>query len=568
MRTSGFSSKCYWWCLAVFFLFGSATTLQASWLTIHNDFEMYDSDGNAIQTRSGCLRKFGDTYYWYGSESDTGHKFTDQTCYSSTDLLHWTNKGIVIKAPGTNRVDVIYNDSTKQYVMYLKTGTGSGCDLGIATSSTPDGQFVLKGNNKVFGYQIGDMSVYQDDDGKAYFLYVWDSIPGANSGDKSQHALALLSPDYLSLSKRLWLWDAGWREAPMMMKHKGIYYYLTSLTMWVQSTTTQYYTAPGVSGPWTTKLVPMITPGNTKNNSWDTQCDFVFPFKGPKDTVYMYCGDRWEKPDPMRVGDYVWLPITFSPRDSVVVNYYQDWEVNPDLGLWRPIDSKRNLALHKTATASSTSGANTANNVTDSSTWQNYANTKWTSAASDPQWISVDLGSSKPINRVILKWDSSYAKSFQIQVSTDASSWKDVFSTTHAGLRSVTDETFPTTTARYVRMYGTQRGNDSNGYSLFDFMVLNDSVTTETKFKPSVSSVHSRAMLTFKNNTICYNISSDNCVKLDIVDGRGKLVAVLVDRFEYAGNHEVVMSRKLSSGMYMIRLSVGAKRISAMKVRL
>jgi len=33
--------------------------------------------------------------------------------------------------------------------------------------------------------------------------------------------------------------------------------------------------------------------------------------------------------------------------------------------------------------------------------------------------------------------------------------------------------TFPTTSARYVRMYGMQRGT-ANGYSLFDFLVLKD----------------------------------------------------------------------------------------------
>ena len=552
--------------LSMSILIGAASTLQAKWLTIHNDFYQYDQDGNKIQTRSGCLNKFNDRYYWYGSSMAGG--FTDQTCYTSTDLLHWTYKGVVIKAPGTNRMDVLYNDSTKQYVMYLKTGGGSGCDLGIATCSTPDGQFALKGNYKVFGYQIGDPSVYKDDDGKAYFLFVWDSVPGANSGDKSEHAIALLSPDYLSLSQKLHVWHAGWREAPMMMRRHGIYYYLTSYTMWTQSTATQYYTAPSPSGPWTTRLVPMITPGNTANTSWDTQCDFVFTFKGPKDTVYMYCGDRWERPDPLRLGDYVWLPITFSPRDSVVVNYYQDWEVDPDAGIWRPFDYKRNLALHKTATASSTSGSNVANNVTDSTTWRNYTSTRWTSATSDPQWIQVDLGSAMSVNRVILKWDSAYAKAFKIQVSTDASAWTDVFSTAACGMRAVTDETFPAAAARYVRMYGTQRGNTAKGYSLFDFLVLNDSLTTETTFKAGKEPISSKALLTCQNNTIRYSVTSSNFVKLDVVDSRGKLVAVLVDGFKNAGDYKAALPGQLGSGMYIIRLTTGAKRAAVMKVRL
>lgn len=559
-------ANCFRWCLVAGILVGAAIQSPAKWLTIHNDFYQYDQTGNLIQTRSGCLRKFNDTYYWYGS--NRANSWRDQTCYTSTDLLHWTYKGIALTAPGTNRMDVIYNDSTKQYVMFLKTQVGTNCDMGIATSSTPEGPFTLKGNNKVFGYQVGDPSVWADNDGKPYYLFVWDSIPGANSGDKSEHAIASISPDYLSLSKKLWVWHEGNREAPMMLKRHGIYYYFTSLTLWTQSTATQYYTATSLAGPWTTKRVPMMTPGNTANNSWDTQCDFIFNFNGPKDTVYMYCGDRWERPDPLRLGDYVWLPMTFSSRDSAIVNYYQDWEIDPDAGTWRPFDYKRNLALHKTTAASSTSGTDVANNATDSTTWRNYTSTRWTSAANDPQWIRVDLGSPMSINRVIIKWDSSNAKAFKIQVSDDAATWTDVFSTAVCGMRSVTDETFPTTTARYVRMYGTQRGNTVKGYSLFEFMVLNDSATTATMFGPGKSHISSEAFLTCRNNKVHYSIPSGNSVKLDVMDSRGKLVAVLADGFKLAGGHEAVLPGALGRGVYIIRLTVGAKKVAAMQVRL
>jgi hypothetical protein len=371
----------------------------------------------------------------------------------------------------------------------------------------------------------------------------------------------------LSLEANLQVWHRGSREANMMMKHNGIYYYLTSLTDWTKSSATKYYTAPAPSGPWTDELIPMITPGNTADNSWDTQCDFVFAFKGAKDTVLMFCGDRWEKPDPARIGDYAWLPITFTPKDSVLVNYYQDWEVDPDAGIWRPLERSRDLALHKTATASSVSGSNEANNVTDSSTWQDYNKTKWVSASSDPQWIMIDLGSAMEINRVILKWDSAYAKSFKIQVATDTASWKDVFSTTKAGLRCITDETFPATTARYVRMNGTQRGNTSKGYGLFEFMVLNDNASTATMFKATTSSIASEAIVTCKNNMIHYRVPSNNAVKLDLVDCRGRLVAVLVDGFKQAGDHEAVMPAALSGGMYIVRLTAGAKKLAAVKIK-
>jgi len=550
--------------LAVGLVLGTQSPAQAKWLTFHNDFFMYDLDGNKINTRSGAMRKFGDTYYWYGS----ANRFADQTCYSSKDMLHWTYRGVALKAPGTNRVDVVYNESTRKYVMFLKTGPTDGADLGVATSDTPEGPFTLIGTEPVFGYHIGDMSVYQDDDGQAYLAYVWDSIPGANSGGISQHALARLSPDYLTVEKRLWLWNRGSREANMVMKRNGLYYYLTSLTLWTESTPTQYYTARDIEGPWTNQLVPMMVPGNTANNSWDTQCDFVFPFKGPKDTVQMYVGDRWEKPDPARLGDYVFLPLSFTAKDSVVANYYQDWEVEPDLGLWRPIEDARNLALGKSATASSSIGNAAPANVTAAKTWRNYLNTKWTSSAADNEWIQVDLGSAREINRVILKWDSSYAKAFKIQTSVDAAVWSDVFSTTAGGARSVTDETFAATEARYVRMQGVTRGT-AQGYSLYQFMVLKDSLPAVTSSPAAKSPPEPVSLLKFRNNLVEYTVPADQSVKLELWDSRGRLMSTLDAGYRPAGLHRMSLPNvPLGSGNYILKLSLGAKQAARLGIKL
>jgi hypothetical protein len=365
-----------------------------------------------------------------------------------------------------------------------------------------------------------------------------------------------MTEDYIGLEKSIQKWNNGDREAQLIMKNHGKYYYMTSLMAGIDPSATKYWTAPAITGPWTTNLVSMITPNDPGNKSWDTQCDFVYPFKGTEDTLQMYCGDRWKRLSTARNGDYVWLPITFNSKNEVVVDYYQDWELDPDRGVWRTIDSKRNLALNKTATASSTSGSNSPNNVTSASTWQNYENTKWVSASSDPQSITIDLGSEMDVNRVILKWGDDYAKSFKIQVSTDNSAWTDVFSTTSGGARSVTDETFATTSARYVRMNGTQHGG--SGYSLFDFMVLNDSVPpTSTGQLQESPSVKTGLSMTCINNSIRYRLAFDGDVKLEVLDLRGRHVALLVDGFKHAGDHEVALSGTLASNARIIRLSTG-----------
>jgi hypothetical protein len=441
---------------------GAATT---GWVTIHNDFFWYDDTGAAIETRAGCLRKFGDTYYWYGLFAWQDPKaWNDQTCYASTDLVHWTNKGIALHVvAGANRMDVLYNDTTKKYVMFLKYG-GDAASLGFATSSTPEGPYTLLSETQVGGANIGDMSMYEDDDGKAYLAYVWDQ-----TGPNRQHGIYRMSADYLSLDTQMYLWNEASREAPHIFKRNGTYYYGVSETNGVNPSPTRYYTATALAGPWSAATM-LSTPGSS--TTYETQVDFVFPFTGTQGTVYMFDGDRW-LPTGGSQGGYVWLPYQFGTALMPTMPYLQDWDLNVAAGTWRTFDSSRNLALGKTATASSQDTANVAANVTKATTYQNYTATRWESAASDPQWIMVDLGAATEIDRAILKWHTDYGKAFKIQVSTDATTWTDVYSTTIGATYSVTDVTFSKTTARYVRMYGTQRGT-TNGYSLFAFMVLDD----------------------------------------------------------------------------------------------
>ena len=452
----------------------------SGWQTIHNDFFQVDQNGNRIATRSGCMCQFGNEFWWYGG----GAPGYDQTCYVSTDLVHWTYKGVALRTQvDANRMDVLYNDSTKKYVMFLKYN-GNAAFLGIAAADKPEGPFTFKSQTLVDGAKIGDTSMFKDADGKAYLCYVWDQ-----AGPNRQHGIYLMSPDYLTLDKRIYLFDFPSREAPMIMKRNNLYYYLTSRTAGIRSTATNYYTAANLAGPWTRPKV-LSTPGS--DNSWDTQCDFVLPIHGSQGTTYVYCGDRWIHTEA-RQGDYPWLPFEFD-GDTPTVNYYQDWDINLTTGGWRKFDPARNLALNRTATASSAVAPNVAANVTAPTTYQNYVRTRWESAAGDPQWIMVDLGTSQEINRVILKWHWNAAKEFKIQTSTDGAAWSDVFSTTQGGAYTVTDEVFKTTTARYVRMYGTQRvppvglgrggatrgaptGTQPStpaGYSLFSFMVLKD----------------------------------------------------------------------------------------------
>lgn len=141
----------------------------------------------------------------------------------------------------------------------------------------------------------------------------------------------------------------------------------------------------------------------------------------------------------------------------------------PNMGYFSGFESAyavgANLALNKTVVASSTYSGYPVGNAVDGN-----ASTRWSSNFTNSEWIYVDLGSVQSINEVILKWDGAYAIAYQIQVSNDANNWSNVYSTTTGD--GVTDDiTFTATSARYVRMNGTQRANIYYGYSLWEFEV-------------------------------------------------------------------------------------------------
>jgi hypothetical protein len=142
-----------------------------------------------------------------------------------------------------------------------------------------------------------------------------------------------------------------------------------------------------------------------------------------------------------------------------------------------------NLASGRPATASSTYYGFPASNTTDGN-----LSSRWSSQFSSNEWIHVDLGTSSTIQRVVLTWEAAYARSYRIQVSSDAANWSDVYSTS-TGDGGTDDITLASAaTGRYVRMLGLQRAT-VYGYSLFEFGVYGAAVAgiTQSAAPPSAA---------------------------------------------------------------------------------
>ncbi|MEV6494043.1 discoidin domain-containing protein, partial [Actinoplanes sp. NPDC051633] len=95
--------------------------------------------------------------------------------------------------------------------------------------------------------------------------------------------------------------------------------------------------------------------------------------------------------------------------------------------------------------------------------------TRWSSLFSDPQWIQVDLGATYTVSRVRLLWEAAYGSAYQIQTSTNGSTWTTARAVT-GGNGGEDDNTALNAQARYVRINGTTRAT-AWGYSLFNLEV-------------------------------------------------------------------------------------------------
>ncbi len=128
--------------------------------------------------------------------------------------------------------------------------------------------------------------------------------------------------------------------------------------------------------------------------------------------------------------------------------------------------SNTNLALGKGARATSTE----FHGVEPYKAFDGHLNTRWSSRFSDPQFIYVDLGATYTFDQVVLRWETAYARRYGIYYWT-GSAWRNVYWTDNGNGGNDTI-TFSPVRARYVGMYGIQRGT-SWGYSLWEFEVYN-----------------------------------------------------------------------------------------------
>jgi len=305
-----------------------------------------DTDGKPINAHAGGVLFDGGRYYWYGQHMTAlpfGSKYPPSagnltevgvTCYSSSDLYDWHNEGVALAVSG-NPADDLYKGlrierpkvlrcpTTRKYAMwfhYVRSGKthAESYEAAVCVADRATGPFRLV---KVFRpngeSMVRDCTLFQDDDGKAYFFY-------ASESNRTMH-VTQLAEDYLDAGPR---WSriliGQTREAPAIFKHGGRYCLITSgCTGWGHNAAC-YALAETPLGPWKTMGNPCV--GNRAEKTFDSQGTFVLPVRGRPD-AFIFMSDRWNTAD---MGDsrILWLPIVLKPDGGIEIRWTNRWDLS------------------------------------------------------------------------------------------------------------------------------------------------------------------------------------------------------------------------------------------------
>jgi Glycosyl hydrolases family 43 len=304
-------------------------------------------------------------------------------CYSSDDLYNWHNEGIALRTlknddespitRGCNieRPKVIYNARTRTFVMWFHLelkDRGYGAALtGLATAKSPTGPFTFQRalrpnagcwpvdfpdadripltpeeqkalgkadfrNNLVAGMFLRrdfaggqmarDMTLFVDDDGKAYHVASAEENQTLNI-----HELDDTYTDFTGKFARVS--PGGHNEAPAIVKHDGRYYMLASGCTGWSPNAARVLVADSIWGPWTMDGNPcrgfnrLTRMGGRK--TFGGQSTYILPVQGQSDS-YIAMFDVW-RPDDLVTSGYIWLPVRFD-GDAMRIDWQESWDLS------------------------------------------------------------------------------------------------------------------------------------------------------------------------------------------------------------------------------------------------
>lgn len=276
--------------------------------------EWLDTSGAPIQAHGGSLLHHDGTFYWYGENKErtrpgSGIWHWGVRCYSSTDLYHWADLGLIVPPveddpssplhPSSmmDRPHIVHHRASGRFVCWIKVmepdGTQSTTVLSAPSLTGP--YEIVRAGARDLQMSAGDFDLVVDDDGKAYRYF---------SRVHSELVVADLDDDYLDVtghySTHLPFGAPPLvREAPAHFRRRGRHYVITSGTTGYHPNPSLVATARTHHGPW--EVLGDPHPDDPSRTSFNSQITSVFRHPAKQD-LYIALADRWLPDLPERYG--------------------------------------------------------------------------------------------------------------------------------------------------------------------------------------------------------------------------------------------------------------------------
>jgi beta-galactosidase len=289
----------------------------------------YDENGEVINAHGGGIVLVNKTYYWFG-EKRSVHASQGVSVYSSKDLYHWKSEGLALAQSDDPQSDitvgcvmerpkVIYNRKTKKYVMWfhleLKGQGYKAARAGVAISDKITGPYQFLKSFRPNDNMSRDMTLFVDDDGKAYHIY--------SSRENYDMRIVQLSDDYTSPTTKDQMIFSEHREAPAIFKYDKKYYLITSgCTGWAPNKAS-IHVADSLFGQWKSLGNPLH--GNGADTTYGGQSTYILPVAGKKNS-FVFMADKWN-PKDLRDSRYLWLPVQFKNGEPYI-DWMDEWKLD------------------------------------------------------------------------------------------------------------------------------------------------------------------------------------------------------------------------------------------------
>ncbi|MCH4191116.1 MAG: family 43 glycosylhydrolase [Butyrivibrio sp.] len=264
-----------------------------------------DTNGNRIQAHGGSVYYENGIYYWYGENKEKTDGKSNiwhwgVRCYSSGDLYHWEDRGLIIPPepedensslyPATcmDRPHIIRNERTGKYVCWLKIMNRDGTQTQtILTADKFTGPYTkIREGLRPLDMSAGDFDLAVAPDGKAY--YYFERV-------HSETICADLNADYTDVTGYYSThfpqkYPPYVREGTAHFVRKFRHYLVTSGTSGYFPNPSQVAVADSWHGPY--EVLGDPHPADPSHTSFHSQISSVFKVQGKKD-LYIAVADRW-----------------------------------------------------------------------------------------------------------------------------------------------------------------------------------------------------------------------------------------------------------------------------------